>query len=115
MKKIISVTALLLVVLMMTAALAACGSGGKLTPGSYQLKEATGSSAEQFNAIKDSLVLEVQEGGKASLNYAGISAAEMVFDEENGKVSFQDSVVPYKIDGNKIIIEDAGGKLVFEK
>ena len=65
--------------------------------------------------MKDGLTLEVQDGGKASLNYSGITAAELEFNESTGKVSFQGQEVPYKVDGNKITIEDASGKLVFEK
>lgn len=115
MKKTLSIVALALVAVMMMSFLAACGGGGKLTAGSYKLTEASGDGSETYESMKDSITLEVQDDGSATMNVAGIAAAELTFNESTGKVSFQGSEVPYKVDGNKVTIEDASGKLVFEK
>ena len=117
MKRVISIAALLLVAALLFTALTACGEkqNKEISAGTYALKSASGSSAEEFNAVKESLTLEVKEDGTATLLYAGVSAAELKFDKETGKVSFQGSEVPYESNGSKITIEDAGGKLVFEK
>jgi len=115
MKKTVSIVALALVAVMMMSCLVACGGGGKLEAGSYKLSEASGDSAEVYESMKDSITLEVQDGGKATLNVLGTSAAELTFNESTGKVSFEGSEVPYTVSGNKITIEDASGKLVFEK
>lgn len=115
MKKTLSIVALALVVIMMMGCLAACGGGGKVAAGTYQLKEASGSGAESYESMKDSITLEVNDDGTASMNVAGISAAELTFNESSGKVSFQGAEVPYSVSGNKVTIEDASGKLIFEK
>ncbi|MBR1533500.1 MAG: hypothetical protein IJ639_03985 [Ruminococcus sp.] len=114
MKRTISIVALALVVVMMMGCLVACG-GGKLQAGTYKLKEVSGDGAEMYDGMKDSITLEVQDGGKASMSIAGISSLELTFNEDTGKVNLQGSEVPYKVDGNKITIEDSSGKMVFEK
>ena len=115
MKKTLSIVALVLAAVMMMTCFAACGGGGKVSAGSYQLKEATGDGSDTYESMKDSITLEVKEDGSASMDIAGITAVELTFNESNGKVSFQGSEVPYTVDGNKITIEDASGKLIFEK
>lgn len=116
MKKTLSIVALALVAVLMMTSLVACGgSSTKVAAGSYKLTEASGEGSETYDSMKDSLTLEVEDGGKASLQFAGISALELTFNEESGKVSLDGQEVPYKVEGNKITIEDSQGKLVFEK
>ena len=114
MKKTISVVALALAVVLMMGCLVACG-GGKLQAGTYKLKEVSGSGADMYESVKDSITLEVKDGGKATMSVMGLSSLELTFNESSGKVTLQGSEVPYKVDGNKIIIEDSSGKMVFEK
>ena len=116
MKKTLSILSLALVLILMLSCLSACGGGGnKLTAGTYQLTEASGEGAEVYEDLKDSITLEVKDGGKASMNFSGASVSELSFDEANGKVTFDGSVIPYTVSGNKITIEDSSGKLVFTK
>lgn len=115
MKKALSIVALALVAVMMMMTLVACGGGGKLTAGTYKLTEVSGEGAEMYESMKDSITLEVQDGGKASMNLAGITSMDLTFNEETGKVDLEGSEVPYTTDGNKITIEDASGKMVFQK
>ena len=115
MKRTLSIVALALVAVMIMSCLVACGGGGKLQAGSYQLKEVSGDGASEYEAYKDSITLEVEEGGKASMSIMGITGIELTFNESTGKVSMEGSEVPYKVDGNKITIEDSSGKMVFEK
>ena len=113
MKKTVSVVALALAVVLMMGCLVACG--GKLQAGTYKLKEVSGSGADMYESVKDSITLEVKDGGKATMSVMGLSSLELTFNESSGKVTLQGSEVPYKVDGNKIIIEDSSGKMVFEK
>lgn len=114
MKRTISIVALALVAIMMMSCLVACG-GNKLEAGTYKLKEVSGSGADMYEGMKDSITLEVKDGGKATMSLAGITSLELTFDESSGKVDFQGSKVPYKVEGGKITIEDSSGKMVFEK
>ena len=114
MKRTVSIGALALVAIMMMTMLAACG-GAKLTAGTYKLKEVSGEGSEMYESMKDSITLVVEDGGKAKMQLAGVDALEMQFNESTGKVSMNGSEVPYKVDGNKITIEDTQGKMVFEK
>ena len=114
MKRTVSIIALALAIVMMMGCLAACG-GQKVPTGTYKLTEVSGSGAEMYEKVKDSITLEVKDGGKATMSVTDLSSLELTFNESSGKVSLQDSEVPYKVDGNKIIIEDSSGKMVFEK
>ncbi len=115
MKKTISIVALALVAIMMMSCLVACGGSTKVEAGSYKLKEASGTGASEYEAYKDSVSLEVEDGGKATLKVMGMDVMELTFNESSGKVSMSGQEVPYKVEGNKITIEDSSGKMVFEK
>ncbi len=116
MKKTLSIVALALVAVMMMSCLVACGGGGgKLEAGTYKLTEVSGEGASQFESMKDSITLDVQDGGKAAMNLMGSPILEMQFNESTGKVDMSGSEAPYTVSGNKITIEDASGKMVFEK
>ncbi len=117
MKRALSVAALILAAVMMMTCLAACGKddGKKISAGTYQLTVADGDSAETYKDIKDSLTLVVEEDGTAEMQFAGVTALEMTFHEDTGKVSIDGAETSYKTEGNKITIEDSTGKLVFEK
>ena len=115
MKRTLSIVALALVVVMMASCLVACGGGSKVSAGTYKLTEVTGSSADIYEGMKDSITLEVKEDGKASMSVAGLAAIEMTFNESTGKVSVEGNEAKYSVDGNKITIEDSTGKMIFEK
>lgn len=115
MKRTISIVALALVAIMMMSCLVACGGSTKVEAGTYTLKEVSGSGASEYEAYKDSVTLEVEDGGKATMKVMGIDVMELTFNESNGKVTMSGQDVPYKVEGNKITIEDSSGKMVFGK
>lgn len=116
MKRIVSVTALTLALILMLACFTACGGDSKkLTAGTYKLSEASGEGADVYEDLKENITLEVKDDGKATMYFMKDSVDELVFDEKTGKVTFEGTQIPYTVSGNKITIEDSTGKLVFTK
>lgn len=114
MKKVFSAAAILLIAVLITAGLAACGSG-KPAAGVYHLVEATGEGAEQYLNNKDNITLEVAENGKATVTAFGSGSAQIEFNADTGKVSIEGYEIPYTVKDDTITIEDTAGKLVFKK
>ena len=84
--------------------------------GTYRLTEATGTSSEEFESVKDDITLEIEPDGSATMYmYNSYELLTIDFDENLGVVYFQGSPVSYTFDGSVITIEDSSGKLVFEK
>lgn len=115
MKRMISIIALALAVMMIMACLIACGNSAKLKEGTYQLKEVGGDSAELFEEVKDTVILEIGEKNKGTISIMGTPRFNLTFDESSGKVSMDDIEIPYQAEGDSITIEDPNGKMVFKK
>lgn len=122
MKKIVSLMAVVLVVMMAAAMFTACGdnNGGSASyDGTYNLVEMsmgdTTINADLLKSTGQSMTLTIN-GTKASLKGSDDSMnQELEFDPANKTFSAGGESVPATFEGNKVTLEESGTKMVFEK
>ena len=115
MKKVFSIICLVILVSIMTAC-------GKNMIGTYKLLEMESGgqkfSAKDLEALGIKMELVVKEKKKAVFSLDG-EEQELTYNDKEfiGKnlETSEEEIIPYNLDGNKIILEKNGEKLVFEK
>lgn len=127
MKRTLSILALILAVLMLMTAFAACGSSEKSDDskkeateapsleGSYKLTDVTGNSADYYIPLQETIKLTIDSKNIGILEIAGTSSPELVFDTDSGKVTSDGLEYSFTFDGKVLLIEDETNLMEFTK
>ena len=122
MKKVLSVIALIMVMVLLTTAFAACDSKKDdadkeaTLEGSYKLTDASGDNAEYYLDIKSTFKLTIDAKNVGDLTISGSSASTLNFDTEKMEVSMEGgATIPYTFNGKVLKIENSSGMMEFTK
>lgn len=126
MKRTISVIALILAALMLTAVFAACSDSkgsddskdateAPSLEGSYKLTDVTGNSADYYVPLQETIKLTVDSNNAGVMEIAGSSSLKMVFHTDTGKVTSEGSEYSFTFDGKVLRIEDETNMMEFTK
>lgn len=114
--KHIILIAVILILVLIVAFIALSGKANDSLAGTYQLVDASGTGSEMFKAtVKDAkLVINSDDTGTLSMLD---QETPVVIDEKEKKISFDGgrNYTQYKLEKNKLTIDNAGYKAVFKK
>ena len=113
-KKFVALTACMLICVMFFTA---CGSSEYV--GTWEATKASAAGPDgnvvemDASDIYENFTLKLKSGGKATVNLNGEESAESAWKEVDGGIVVDD--MTFKNDGGKLVIEQSGATIVFEK